>query len=143
MQKVFSKALIVLFLCGAVVSVSAQKKGSKPAVEKTPVSATSAYFSLSKKTVDFGNIMLGSSKTIELAFTNTGSKTLVLTNVYTTCGCTTVDWPKEPFMAGKSGVIKITYNPTEEGPFQKTITITTNAENKSEVVQIQGVVIQN
>jgi hypothetical protein len=100
-----------------------------------------AYFSLEKKTVNFGEIEMGTTKTAQLSFTNTGGKTLVLTDVYTTCGCTTVDWPKDPFLPGKSGIIRISYNPTETGPFNKTISIYTNAENSSEVVQIEGIVI--
>jgi len=100
-----------------------------------------AYFSVEKKTVDFEKIKMGTSKTVELAFTNTGTKTLVLTDVYVTCGCTTVDWPRDPFLPGKSGVIKLTYTPTEEGAFNKTITICTNAENNKEVIQIEGIVI--
>lgn len=100
-----------------------------------------AYFSLEKKTVDFGEVKMGTTKTIQLSFTNTGSKTLVLTDVYTNCGCTTIDWPKDPFLPGKSGTVKITYNPTETGPFNKTVWIYTNAENNSEVVQIEGIAI--
>ncbi|MDR1180995.1 MAG: DUF1573 domain-containing protein [Bacteroidales bacterium] len=100
-----------------------------------------SYFSLEKKVVEFGVIEMGTTKTVQLAFTNTGKKTLVLSDVYTTCGCTTVDWPKDPFLPGKSGVIKISYNPTETGPFNKTISIYTNAQNSSEVVQINGTVV--
>jgi hypothetical protein len=107
--------------------------------EKTP-DVGKAYFSLDKKTVDFERIKMGTSKTIEVAFTNTGTKTLVLVNAYTTCGCTTVDWPRDPFLPGKSGIIKLTYNPTEEGPFNKTVTIYTNASNDKEVIQIEGIV---
>jgi hypothetical protein len=99
------------------------------------------YFSLEKKTVNFGEIEMGTTKTLLLSFTNTGKKTLVLSDVYTTCGCTTVDWPKDPFLPGKSGTIKISYNPTETGPFNKTISIYTNAQNSSEIVQIEGIVI--
>ena len=126
------------------VGVFAQQK--KPAtVKQKPVAvadnSAKAYFSLEKKTADFERIKMGTSKTIELAFTNTGTKTLVLADVYTTCGCTTVDWPRDPFLPGKSGTIKLTYNPTEEGPFNKTVTIYTNAENNKEVIQIEGIVI--
>ena len=53
-----------------------------------------AYFSLESKVVNFGEIKMGTTKTIQLSFTNTGKKTLVLTDVYTNCGCTTIDWPK-------------------------------------------------
>jgi hypothetical protein len=101
-----------------------------------------AYFSLEKKVINFGEIEMGSMKTIQVAFTNTGGKTLVLSDVYTTCGCTTVDWPRDPFLPGKSGIIKITYNPTETGPFNKTISVYTNAQNASEVIQIEGIVIE-
>lgn len=101
-----------------------------------------AYFSLEKKSLNFGEIKMGSTKTIELSFTNTGKNTLVLTDVYTNCGCTTVDWPKDPFAPGKSGILKITYNPTETGPFYKTVYVYTNAQNNSETVQIEGIIIE-
>ena len=101
-----------------------------------------AYFSLEKKSLNFGEIKMGSTKTIELSFTNTGKKTLVLTDVYTNCGCTTVDWPKDPFAPGKSGILKITYNPTETGPFNKTVYVYTNAQNNSETIQIEGIIIE-
>jgi hypothetical protein len=130
-----------------ILSVGLLAQHRKPAETKqkqtaaTANNAAKAYFSIEKKTIDFEKIKMGTSKTVELAFTNTGNKTLVLTDVYTTCGCTTVDWPRDPFLPGKSGTIKLTYNPTEEGPFNKTVTIYTNAENNKEVVQIEGIVI--
>lgn len=126
------------------VGLFAQQRKSVAAKQK-PVAAAEnaakAYFSPEKKTVDFERIKMGTSKTVELAFTNTGTKVLVLKDVYTTCGCTTVDYPREPFLPGKSGTIKLTYNPTEEGPFNKTVTIYTNAENDKEVIQIEGIVV--
>jgi len=125
------------------IGLFAQQKKSATTQQK-PAAATDnpakAYFSLEKKMVDFEKIKMGTSKTIELAFTNTGTKLLVLKDVYTTCGCTTVDYPREPFLPGKSGTVKVTYNPTEEGPFNKTVTIYTNAENDKEVIQIEGIV---
>jgi len=126
------------------VSLSAQHRKPASARQQPAAAANNAakaYFSLEKKTVDFDKIKMGTSKTIELAFTNTGTKTLVLTEVYTTCGCTTVDWPRDPFLPGKSGTIKLTYNPKEEGPFNKTVTIYTNAENNKEVIQVEGIAI--
>jgi len=129
-----------------VLSVGLFAQHRRQTTEKQTPPATTAnlaksYFSLEKKTVNFEKIKMGTSKTIELAFTNTGTKTLVLKDVYTTCGCTTVDWPRDPFLPGKSGSIKLTYNPTEEGAFSKTVTIYTNAENDKEVIQIEGIVV--
>jgi len=136
--------IATIFVLILSVGLSAQQRKTSAAA-KNPVPAvsqqTKSYFSLEKKTVDFGKIKMGTSKTVELNFTNTGTKTLVLVDVYTTCGCTVVDWPRDPFLPGKSGTIKLTYNPTEEGPFSKTVSIYTNAENDKEVVQIEGIVI--
>ena len=101
-----------------------------------------AIFTLEKKSLDFGEIKMGSTKSIELSFTNTGKRTLVLTDVYTNCGCTTVDWPKDPFAPGKSGKLKINYNPTETGPFNKMVYVYTNAQNSSETIQIEGIIIE-
>jgi len=131
------------FMMMSVGLFSQQKKPTE--TKQAPAAATDnlakAYFSPEKKTVDFEKVKMGTSKTIELAFTNTGNKTLVLKDVHTTCGCTVVDWPRDPFLPGKSGVIKLTYNPTEEGPFNKTVTIYTNAENSKEVIQVEGIVV--
>jgi hypothetical protein len=135
------KMVILAGLCLLTVGNFAQQKDNKQKNNQQN-NNNKAYFSLEKKSVNFGEIKMGTTKTIQLSFTNTGSKTLVLTDVYTNCGCTTVDWPKDPFLPGKSGVVKITYNPTETGPFNKTIWIYTNAENKSEVIQIEGIVIE-
>ena len=101
-----------------------------------------AIFTLEKKSLDFGEMKMGTTKSIELSFTNTGKKTLVLTDVYTNCGCTTVDWPKDPFPPGKSGKLKVNYNPTETGPFNKMVYVYTNAQNSSETIQIEGIIIE-
>ena len=137
------KYLVTVFVLMLSVGAFAQQKRTETAKPKQATSAETpakAYFSLEKKTLDFGRIKMGTSKTLELNFTNTGTKTLVLIDVFVTCGCITVDYPREPFLPGKSGTIKITYNPTDEGPFNKTVTIYTNAENNKEVVQTEGIV---
>ena len=138
--------MLLFFTVGNLSSQNPQQV--KQQVKQQPKQQTNksqdnnkAYFSLEGKLVNFGEIKMGTTKTIQLAFTNTGQKTLVLTDVYTNCGCTTIDWPKDPFLPGKSGIIKITYNPTETGPFNKSVWIYTNAENNSEIVQIEGIVI--
>ena len=101
-----------------------------------------SYFSLSQSLVDFGSVNLGATKTINVTFTNTGKKPLIIFNVYTNCGCTEVDFPKEPFAPGKSGTLKISYSATEgEGVFSKTITVNTNAKNKKENLKIEGIVV--
>lgn len=92
---------------------------------------------------DFGQVNEEDGKvSYVFEFTNTGSETLVIQNVQASCGCTTPDWPKEPFAPGKSGKITATYNPQgRPGSFTKTITVTSNASNASEILIIKGTVI--
>ena len=70
---------------------------------------------------------------------NTGEAPLVLTRVIASCGCTTPEWTKEPIAPGKTGDIKITYNPKDRpGPFVKTISVYSNGKTGSFILTIRG-----
>lgn len=76
-------------------------------------------------------------------FTNTGGETLIITRVKASCGCTTPTWTKEPVPPGEKGFVSAAYNPKNRpGKFNKSITVTSNAENSTVVLRIQGKVIQ-
>lgn len=111
-------------------------------IAQTTPEKPKAYFTVSKSLIDFGELKVGATKTVNVTFTNTGDKPLIISSIYTSCGCTEVDYPREPFMPGKSGTLKISYSATEgEGFFSKIITVYTNAKNKKEDIKIEGVVI--
>ena len=91
---------------------------------------------------DFGTIeeKLG-PVSYEFIFSNDGSLPLVLSRVQPSCGCTSPEWTKEPIMPGKLGSINVKFDPKgRPGPFTKTITVFSNAENKSVVLKIKGYV---
>lgn len=80
--------------------------------------------------------------TTEFTFTNTGAQPLIIQNVRASCGCTSPDWTKDPVLPGKKGFVKATFNPKgRPGPFNKSITVTSNAENSKVVLIIKGEVI--
>lgn len=82
-------------------------------------------------------------QTTTFKFTNTGAVPLILSNVRTSCGCTTPKWTREPVAPGKEGEIQVSYNPKNRpGSFNKTVTISSNAENASVVLRIKGTVAQ-
>lgn len=94
------------------------------------------------KTVhNFGDILLGSGP-VSCTFTlkNTGSKPAVIYNVTTTCGCTDVDWTKEPIRPGKEGKISVTYS-NDEGPypFDKSLTVYLSDVKKPVILKLRGV----
>lgn len=97
-----------------------------------------------EKTVhDYGTVAQGADGNCEFKFVNKGKGPLVLNNVSASCGCTVPEWPKEPIEAGKTGVIKVTYNTNSPGSFNKSITVYSNAVNSTVVLQIKGNVKQN
>jgi hypothetical protein len=95
-----------------------------------------------KEIHDFGKIKedAGSVK-YTFKFINEGSTPLVIQNVRPSCGCTTPDWTREPVLPGKTGFIKAVFNPRNRpGAFNKSLTVTTNAEPAISRLYIKGIV---
>jgi len=94
-----------------------------------------AVISADETSFDFGTIKEANgnvSHTFKIK--NSGEAPLVLTRVIASCGCT-----KEPIAPGKTGDIKITYNPKDRpGPFVKTISVYSNGKTGSFILTIRG-----
>lgn len=78
------------------------------------------------------------SSQCEFIFTNTGKEPLIISKAKGSCGCTVPEWPKEPIMSGENGVIKVNYDEKRVGSFNKSITITSNAQNSPQIIKIKG-----
>ncbi len=90
---------------------------------------------------DFGTITEGTQATFEFNYTNTGSTSLILTDVKPPCSCTTPEWPKDPLLPGKSAKIKVTFDSKgKPGSFSKTIEVRHNGESARDYITIKGVV---
>ena len=125
------KIFILSLFCFATFILVGQKK---PTNQKDLINFTELIH-------DYGTIEVGSPGKSEFKFTNNMKTPLVISNVKPSCGCTVADWPKEPILAGKSGVIRINYNTKIPGTFRKTITVNSNAKNARVILQIKGNVI--
>ena len=101
----------------------------------------SAKITFDKTTHDYGTIYQDADGNCVFTFTNTGKAPLILTNVYSSCGCTVPSWPKEPIMPGKSNEIKVRYNTSRLGAIKRTITIESNASNGTVKLHINGNVL--
>lgn len=118
---------------------------------RSPVSAQAptdtinvAKMSFEEPTFDFGSVREGTVVEHTFAFTNTGKKPLLISNARSTCGCTVPDWPKEPIMPGKSGVIQVRFNTENKAKEQvKPVTITANTYPATNKVYLQGFVEAN
>jgi hypothetical protein len=125
---------IGLFVCVAV--------GAKAQETTTPnpVNPNAPKFKFETEVIDYGTIEHNADGNREFKFTNVGKEPLIISNAVGSCGCTTPQWPKEPIKPGGTGVIKVHYATDRVGAFEKTVTLTSNADVPSKVIKIKGVV---
>lgn len=101
--------------------------------------ASKAEIQFEKEVHDFGNVKQGGDATTEFKFTNTGTEPLIISNAKGSCGCTVPEWPREPIAPGQSGAIKVKYDSKRVGPINKSVTITSNANNGAQkIIRIKG-----
>jgi hypothetical protein len=100
-----------------------------------------AAFGWTETNYDFGRIVQGKPVTATFKFTNKGEAPLIISNARGSCGCTGVEYPKEPVMPGKTGEVKATYNAAAMGAFSKTVTVESNAEGGMVTLMFKGEVI--
>ena len=87
-----------------------------------------AEISLELAERDFGTIWDYESVTTTFPFTNTGSKTLVLSRLKAGCGCTTPVADKTILKPGERGTITVTFDPRgKAGKQDKKVTIFSNS----------------
>jgi Protein of unknown function (DUF1573) len=139
MKKAIFSLACMLFLALAT-SLKAQETAT-PSVDPNAPEIT-----FESETVDYGTVDYDGNGFREFKFKNTGKSPLIITNVQGQCGCTTTiengkkGWPEEPIAPGKSGVIRVKYDTKRPGPFDKKVTVTSNAKTASKVVTIKGTV---
>jgi hypothetical protein len=139
MKKVF--AAVALFI-GLGFAANAQEGGS--VVPSIDPNAPEMKFEA--EVLDFGTVKFDANGVREFKIKNVGKSPLTISNVQGQCGCTatTIDgkpgWPQEPILPGKAASIKVKYDTKRPGPFEKNVTITSNAKEPSKVVKIKGVV---
>ena len=105
--------LFILLFSFAGLPAFAQK------LNKAPVEA----LGLKETSFDFGKIPQGRPVTHHFEVMNNSNKPILIENIEAACGCTTPEWTQEPIAPGDTSLIKIGFNASSEGKFQKTITI--------------------
>ncbi len=90
----------------------------------------------------FGKIAQNKPVTISFAFTNAGSRPLIIEDATAECGCTKPEYPQQPIMPGKNGTIKVTYDAKEPGNFTKKVTVKLVNVEERQVLTISGEVIK-
>lgn len=127
MKKLLLFSVVCLF-----VNIAFAQNAQPAAAKSGPV------MQLSSEVCDYGEIIQNADPVRKVKFTNTGTEPLIIKNAQGSCGCTVPLWPKEPIMPGETSEIEIHYATDRIGPIMKTVTITTNEEGVSHVIQVKG-----
>ena len=69
---------------------------------------------------------------------NIGSEKLVLQHLSTSCGCTSVKYPKQPISSGDSAIIRVQIEKQKRGFFQETIRVYANIPESPITLNITG-----
>lgn len=93
---------------------------------------------IDESTVSLGNFDWQKEQRVTFSLKNTGNELLVIEGVNTSCGCTTVEFEKEPIRSGGSLDLHIMYKADHPEHFSKTITVYCNAESSPIKLTISG-----
>lgn len=92
-------------------------------------------------THDYGEVPEGPLAEYDFEFKNVGNKPIVITEAHGSCGCTVPQWPHDPILPGKKGVIHVSYTTQgRQGMIMKDVTINSNAKQQPMVLHIRGTV---
>ncbi len=93
---------------------------------------------LDKTSFDMGDFDWQQEQTMDFVVSNTGEKLLVMNGISTSCGCTSVEYSKEPVQPGKSLILKVKYKADHPEHFNKTITVYCNVKDSPFQLRISG-----
>lgn len=129
-------ASIILFCSTLFVScTNNQEQGSSPAqAADGPVLEL-----LDGDTFDFGSVTEGDVVEHTFNFKNAGSKPLVISNITSSCGCTTPEWPRDPIAPDSSSSIQVRFNTKNKvGPQMKSVSIYANTDPVNTDLVLRG-----
>ncbi len=136
MKSLYALALLTFFAFTSYAQETAESKAGENSEKEEVVDGPK--MTLESMTVDYGTIEQGSDPLRTVAFTNTGTEPLVISNAKGSCGCTVPTWPREPIAPGESAQIEIRYDTKRLGAINKTVRLTTNDATGTYTLRVKG-----
>lgn len=127
--------IFLFFFSFVILTFSCTGKEKKKMVPNTVVK-------VSPKIIELGEIKQSAPSSGLFTIYNIGKHMLIIQDVPTTCHCTVVSFNKKPIKPGDSTKIKIEYDNSILGYFQKSALVYANAEGAPFVLTIRGEVLE-
>lgn len=103
--------------------------------------AMAQRISAKNEIIDCGNVLYESPVTVKFELTNKGNE-LNIDQVRVSCGCTTVDYPRQTIHRGDPFTVTATYDARQLGHFEKEVALFCNSSTKPFYLKMCGVVVE-
>lgn len=108
------------------------------ALSKNKKKGVITMVSLDKSIFSMGTFGWEKEQNTTFLLKNIGDKAFVVNDVTTSCGCTSVEYSKEPIRPGKSLALHVTYKADHPGHFDKTVSVYCNVPSSPIQLRING-----
>jgi len=127
------KKLFIALFCTALATAPQVYAQHKTENTKQQITGDGPIFKFEGgDTYDFGVIKRGPGAKHNFEFTNVGNQPIIIMNVTPSCGCTNVDWSKNPVLPGQKGFIALELKTDEQhGVFNKEVYIQSTARTRN------------
>lgn len=133
---------IILLLSVLLLAMWCPEETFSPIGSKSNVMLYGPVITIDSLVINYGNISNKENYRNEIRFTNTGNEPLIIASCKSSCGCLVASCTKEPVLPNESSQIEFHfYTLNRNGPFSKSISLTSNALNNPVVIQIKGIVV--
>ncbi len=132
MKKIFTLLLMSVF----ALTMNAQNNDFT--IKSDP---NAGVFQFENETVDYGTIEQNADGKRVFKFKNIGKSPIIISRAKGSCGCTVPTIPKRPIMPGETAEIGVKYATNRVGAFSKTVTLYSNASEKTKMLRIKGTVL--
>lgn len=142
------KKLFTLLFVG-VIALNANAQNKKTTQTKTSNNFTvkadpnAGVFEFETELIDYGTIAHNADGKRAFTFKNVGKSPIIISKAKGSCGCTVPTWPKKPIMPGETAEIGVKYATNRVGSFSKSITLYSNASEKTKVIRIKGKILKD
>ena len=113
------------------VDLMTGSRSSKSSEQRTSVS-------VNQTELNFGSFPKEEKQERSFVLTNTGKGLLVIQDIITSCGCTKVEYSKEPVRSGGTLEVKVIYEAEKAEHFNKTVTVYCNTKDSPLRLTVKG-----
>ena len=143
MKRYISVLLIIVTTIFISACADTNKNQTTMADFESYESSDSAVLYYTECHFNLDTITLGETNSCVFAYTNKGRAPLIISNVFTSCGCVSIEWDKQPLLSEQSDSINLDVTIQGLGYFQKAIVVKNNSINEPiTTIRLEGYVIK-